>query len=321
MVFNAVRLFFNFKNTTMEDMINLSDLLKHEILDLYSAEEQIIDALPAMIEKASNGELKKALRQHLEVTKEQRKRLDQVKEWMGEGSENGNGKNKGFFSRMFSGNNGPEGEKCKAMEGLIAEGEKMMSADASEEVCDAAIIASAQKIEHYEISGYGTARTYARELQLEEVARLLEQTLNEEYQADDLLTKLATGRINLEAEAATEIDDNRSARTSGGRKSASSTRSSSSSRVSSRQGSEKGSGSERSKSSSNGKSTGKSSSSNNKSNSSAKNSSNKNGSSKSNRSATSTRSGTKSQSSKNKKGSKRSSTNNKKERSKSGASR
>jgi len=304
----------------MEDMINLSDLLKHEILDLYSAEEQIIDALPGMIGKASNGELKKALRQHLEVTKEQKNRLDQVKEWMGEGSENAGGKNKGLFSRMFSGNNGSEGEKCKAMEGLITEGEKMMSADASEEVCDAAIIASAQKIEHYEISGYGTARTYARELQLEDVARLLEQTLNEEYQADDLLTKIATGRINLEAEAATEIDDNRSSKTSGG-KSANSRPSSSATKVSPRQTSEKASGSERSKSSSNGKSNGRSSSSNNKSSSSTKNSSNKNGSSKSNRSATSTRSENKSQTSKGKKSSKRSSTNNNKQRSKSGASR
>jgi len=190
----------------MEDMINLSDLLKHEILDLYSAEEQIIDALPAMIEKASNGELKKALRQHLEVTKEQKNRLDQVKEWMGEGSENGKGNDKGFFSRMFSGNNGSGGEKCKAMEGLIAEGEKMMSADASEEVCDAAIIASAQKIEHYEISGYGTARTYARELQLEEVARLLEQTLNEEYQADDLGVRLMT-QAGYDPEAAIKVFD------------------------------------------------------------------------------------------------------------------
>src|SRR6185295_1806757 len=143
------------------------------------------------------SQLKNALRDHLAVTKEQKKRLDQIKEWMGQGSENN--KSKGLFSRIFSGSNGSEGEKCKGMEGLITEGEKMMDADASEEVCDAAIIASAQKIEHYEISGYGTARTYARELQLNDVADLLEQTLNEEYNADDLLTKIAMGRINLEA--------------------------------------------------------------------------------------------------------------------------
>src|ERR1041385_8995651 len=107
----------------MEDMINLSDLLKHEILDLYSAEEQIIDALPDMIEKATNPQLKQALRDHLAVTKEQKNRLDQVKEWMGESGDNGN--KRGFFSRVFSGSNGSEGEKCKAMEGLITEGDKM----------------------------------------------------------------------------------------------------------------------------------------------------------------------------------------------------
>src|SRR5436190_17511038 len=109
----------------MEDMINLSDLLKHELLDLYSAEEQIIEALPGMIEKATNRQLKNALREHLAVTNEQKNRLDQIKEWMGEDSENGT-QNKGLFSRIFSGSNDSGGEKCKAMEGLIKEGEKMM---------------------------------------------------------------------------------------------------------------------------------------------------------------------------------------------------
>ena len=186
----------------METMINLNDLLKHEIMDLYSVEEQIIEAMPAMIEKAKNPELKKALREHLKITEEQKSRLDKIKQTFGEGDGQGNGEgeNKGFFSRLFGGGNG--GEKCKGMDGIITEGEKIMAADITDEALDAAIIASAQKIEHYEISGYGTARAYARELRLQEVERLLAQTLNEEYEADDRLTSLAVGKLNLEAEKA-----------------------------------------------------------------------------------------------------------------------
>ncbi|MDB5222244.1 MAG: hypothetical protein JWN83_911, partial [Chitinophagaceae bacterium] len=90
----------------METMINLNDLLKHEILDLYSVEEQIIDAMPSMIEKAKNPELKKALREHLKITAEQKGRLDKVKETFGEGDGGSNGENKGFFSRLFGGGNG-----------------------------------------------------------------------------------------------------------------------------------------------------------------------------------------------------------------------
>lgn len=184
-------------------MINLNDLLKHEILDLYSAEEQIIEALPAMIEKAKNPELKKALREHLKITEEQKSRLDKVKESFGEGEQEG--EKKGFFSRLFGGSSG--GEKCRGMEGLITEGEKIMAADITDEALDAAIIASAQKIEHYEICGYGTARAFAKELRLGEVERLLTQTLNEEYEADDKLTALAVGKLNEEAEMADGIEN------------------------------------------------------------------------------------------------------------------
>jgi ferritin-like metal-binding protein YciE len=188
----------NSKYFVMEKMINLRDLLVHEIQDLYSAEEQIIEALPSMIEKANNKSLKKALQDHLNVTKKQKDRLDQVKQLLTEGSEeeSSEGKKKGFFSRMFGGGS----HKCRGTEGLIDEGEKVMAEDMTPEVLDAAIIASAQKIEHYEICGYGTARAYARELNLGEVAELLEETLNEEYQADDLLTDLAVGRLNEKAE-------------------------------------------------------------------------------------------------------------------------
>jgi hypothetical protein len=104
--------------------------------------------------------------------------------------------NKGLFSRLFKSK-----QVCRGMQGIIDEGSKVLSEDMDQDVRDAAIIASAQRIEHYEISGYGTARTYARELNLERVAQLLEQTLNEEYQADDMLTQIAEGRINKQAEA------------------------------------------------------------------------------------------------------------------------
>ena len=184
----------------METMINLNDLLKHEILDLYSVEEQIIEAMPAMIEKAKNPELKKALREHLKVTEEQKSRLDKVKQTFGEDGEEESGEKKGFFSRLFGSGSG--GEKCKGMEGIINEGEKIMGADITDEALDAAIIASAQKIEHYEICGYGTARAYARELRLQDVEMLLTATLNEEYEADDKLTELAVGKLNVEAERA-----------------------------------------------------------------------------------------------------------------------
>ena len=172
----------------MENMNQLRDLLKHEIKDLYSAEEQIIEALPKMIDNANNNQLKKALQQHLQVTKKQKDRLDEVLEQLGEESDEGGG-----ILRMF------KGDKCLAMEGIIKEGEKLMKEDMSPEVSDAAIIAAAQKVEHYEISGYGTARTYARELNLPQVEDLLRQTLDEEYEADDLLTELAESRVNEKA--------------------------------------------------------------------------------------------------------------------------
>jgi ferritin-like metal-binding protein YciE len=178
----------------MAQMKDLKDLLKHEIQDLYSAEEQIIAALPKMIEKANNPQLKKALEDHLNVTETQLERLDQIKASFGDQEQK-----KGGIFGLFAGS-----QKCKGMEGLITEGEKVMGENMTPEVLDAAIIACAQKIEHYEICGYGTARAYARELELYEVAELLEETLDEEYEADDLLTDLAVGDINMEAEEGEE---------------------------------------------------------------------------------------------------------------------
>lgn len=181
----------------MHRMLNLSHLLQHEIDDLYSAEEQIIDALPKMIGMATSPELQKALNEHLKVTREQKKRLDRVHQLLNKEYKKEKEKNKSILERLFG-----SGTKCKGMEGLIAEGQKMMSEDMDPQVRDAAIIASCQKIEHYEISGYGTARAYANQLQHAEVERLLQTTLNEEYKADDLLTVLALQKVNLDAENA-----------------------------------------------------------------------------------------------------------------------
>ena len=175
----------------MEPLVNLKDLLHHEIDDLYSAEEQIIEALPKMVEKASDRELKKALNEHLRITREQKNRLDKVKALLKIDEER-----KGFLEKIFG------GSKCKGTEGLIKEGEKMMGEEMDPKVKDAAIIAAAQKIEHYENYGYGTARAYARQLGLTQVANLLETTLNEEYKSDDMLTALALSKVNLEAETA-----------------------------------------------------------------------------------------------------------------------
>jgi ferritin-like metal-binding protein YciE len=186
----------------MEKMSDLRDLLKHEIYDLQSAEEQIIKALPAMIEKANNGQLKTSLQRHLEITQKQLLRLDQVQGFLKDRSETQVNEKKGLLARLFKRNH-----LCKGMQGLIEEGEKIMAEEMSPEVLDAAIIASAQKIEHYEICGYGTARAFAKELNLMGVTQLLEETLNEEYEADDTLTELAVGRLNQKAESASANSD------------------------------------------------------------------------------------------------------------------
>lgn len=180
----------------MPTIDTLHELLKHELKDLYSAETQIIDALPDMVKAAANAELKKALQQHLAVTKAQKKRLEQVQKLLGE--ENTVPEKKGFFANLFTSSEGEQ--HCKALEGLVKEGNSLLQEDMSPEVMDAAIIAATQKIEHYEISSYGTARAFALQLQLKEVADLLSETLKEEYEADDALTALAISKINLEAE-------------------------------------------------------------------------------------------------------------------------
>ena len=182
----------------MEKLYDLRELLKHELNDLYSAEVQMIEALPEMVKNASNKELKAALNGHLQVTKEQKTRLDKVRTLLNDGNEQKK-KEKGFFANLFSSEEGDE--HCKAMAGLISEANSMMKEDMTPEVKDAAIIAAAQKVEHYEISSYGTAKAFAMQLGLKDVAQLLDTTLNEEYASDDSLTILAVGKVNLQAEA------------------------------------------------------------------------------------------------------------------------
>src|SRR3954452_19435611 len=135
---------------------SLRELYVDELKDLYSAEKQILQALPKMVKKASDAKLKAAFQEHLEVTQKQLERLDQVFEQIGKS---------------------PRGKKCKAMEGLIEEGKETMQEDMEAEVMDAALIAAAQRIEHYEIAGYGTVRTYAQLLGEKDAAKLLQQTL------------------------------------------------------------------------------------------------------------------------------------------------
>lgn len=175
-------------------MNHLRDLLVHDIHDLYSAEEQIIKALPAMIAKANNTQLKQALEEHLRITERQRERLDRVRQLVGATNDDSN-QDYGIFAGLFG-----KGIKCKGMEGIVSEGEEVLAIDMDPAVRDAAIICAAQKVEHYEICGYGTAKAYAEELGLIDVAQLLQQTLMEEYDADDRLTALAIGSVNRKAE-------------------------------------------------------------------------------------------------------------------------
>ncbi|HWG86321.1 MAG TPA: ferritin-like domain-containing protein [Candidatus Acidoferrales bacterium] len=160
---------------------NLHSLLVEELQDLYSAENQIIEALPDIIEEASSPDLKGALQQHLEETRGQVRRLDQI------------------FSQIP--NVKKDGKTCKGMKGIIKDGQDLLDTDAEPEVLDAGMIAATQRVEHYEIAGYGTVRTYAQLLGRKDWAQLLEQTLNEEKQADQKLNQLA-GHINVEARAA-----------------------------------------------------------------------------------------------------------------------
>ena len=161
-----------------EETNPLEELLIDELKDLYSAESQIIKALPKMAKAANSPDLRRAFERHLEETRNHVERLDQIGEEL--------------EAKMT-------GKKCHGMEGLIEEGKEIMSEDLEENALDAGLIGAAQKVEHYEIAAYGTARAHAEMLGYTKVARLLQQTLNEEGATDKKLTQLAENIINAEA--------------------------------------------------------------------------------------------------------------------------
>lgn len=163
----------------MPELATLHDLMVHQIKDLYSAERQLVQALPRMAKHANSRELQVAIQTHLEQTESHVSRLEQCLDLLKEST---------------------HGPKCKGMEGLIEEGKELLEEKVDPEVLDAGIIAAAQRVEHYEIAGYGTVCEYARIMGHEEVLELLQATLEEEKDTDSLLTSLAEGGINALAE-------------------------------------------------------------------------------------------------------------------------
>ena len=160
------------------ELETLKDLYIHELKDLYSAEKQIMKALPKMAKAATNKQLAAGFEEHFEQTKEDAARLETI---------------------LTSHDESTRGPKCEGMEGVIKEGEEMIEGDAEDEVRDAGLIAAAQRVEHYEMAGYGCARTYAELLEDPDGAQLLQTTLNEESDTDKKLTKLAKSVINVAA--------------------------------------------------------------------------------------------------------------------------
>ena len=150
---------------------SLKDVLQEQLEDLHSAETQLVEALPKMAQAAHHDELKEAFQHHLEETRGHVKRVEDALGEIG----------------------ASPGEECKAMKGLIAEGEETIEMEGDPVAKDAALIAAAQRVEHYEIAAYGTARQLADDCGLEGIKDLMDQTLDEESQADKLLTKIATG--------------------------------------------------------------------------------------------------------------------------------
>lgn len=164
-------------------MDSLKDLYIDELKDLYNAENQLVKALPKMAKKASAPELQRAFQEHLGVTKTHVARLEKIFQGLGEK---------------------PTGKTCKAMKGLVEEGKEVIEEDGDPSVLDAALIGAAQRVEHYEMAGYGVVRTFARHLGEDKAADLLQTTLDEEGEADKKLTGIAEGSINTRAESARE---------------------------------------------------------------------------------------------------------------------
>jgi ferritin-like metal-binding protein YciE len=177
-------------NNNTERQIMKLDTLKRlyvsELRDLYNAENQLLKALPKMAKAASSEELKDGFEKHLEQTKGHVERLEQIFEGLDEN---------------------PKGKTCKAMKGLIEEGSEILKEDGEESVLDAGIIVAAQKVEHYEMAGYGSVRTFAQLLGQNKAAELLQTTLDEESETNEILNKLAEGVVNPEALRETELAD------------------------------------------------------------------------------------------------------------------
>ena len=165
---------------------SLDILLEEELKDIYSAEKQLLKALPKMAEKASSDALRAAFEEHLTVTEGQVTRLEEVFETLGKTA---------------------KAKTCKAMQGLIEEASELMEEDADDAVMDAGLIAAAQKVEHYEIASYGTVRTWANLCGEENAAELLQETLDEETEADQKLTELAENFVNPAAEEGKEEEE------------------------------------------------------------------------------------------------------------------
>jgi ferritin-like metal-binding protein YciE len=165
---------------------SLEELFVEELKDLYNAEKQLVRALPKMAKAASSGELRQAFTEHLEQTKNQVTRLEQVFETVDEKAKS---------------------KTCKGMQGLIEEGQEAMEEDAEEQLGDLAIIAAAQKVEHYEIAGYGTMRTFAQKLGNKEAEKLLQATLKEEEEADKRLTTISESLLEEAGSASDEGEE------------------------------------------------------------------------------------------------------------------
>jgi len=166
-------------------MDTLQELYTAELRDLYNAEKQLLKALPKMAKAASSGELREAFETHLKQTEGHVERLEEIFEQLDET---------------------PKGKTCQAMKGLIEEGSEILDEDGEDSVLDAGIIVAAQKVEHYEIAGYGSVRTFAQLLGQTQAAQLLQQTLEEESEANERLNRLAEGIINPEALVDDELE-------------------------------------------------------------------------------------------------------------------
>jgi len=174
------------------EMDSLRELYIDELKDLYSAEKQLVRALPKMVKNATNPQLKEAFENHLAETEGHVARLEQI------------------FESLES---SPRGKKCVGMEGLIEEASELLEEDADDDVLDAGLISKAQHVEHYEMAGYGTVRTWAQVLGEDQHVKLLEQTLQEEKNADRLLTQIAESSVNIDAETGDEDEEEEEAPT------------------------------------------------------------------------------------------------------------